>query len=260
MKKNLVCLLSAFLMCLSSVGLYAQTEIDSSFQIAVNHVFVNLDKSKVPYGILRDYAMEFTNLENFGEAAVQADSNYCDPGAFAEVYRTLLTGRIHPSASGLLRQDTIGNRWMRYRQPGRITLSGLYFSYSRFRDDAANNYVTITNDQLYDKYIDGVWQNPYQTETAFVISPPITRYSEVAFNILLPQDLWLTNNSAAISAISIDVGDGAGYRTLTPGVDLPVNYTNSGTYEWKYRITLVAGGYHHAHSLVTIGVISSATN
>ncbi len=31
----------------------------------MNYIFANVDKTKVPYGILRDYGMEFTNIENY---------------------------------------------------------------------------------------------------------------------------------------------------------------------------------------------------
>ncbi len=250
MKRKLTLILSGVFCLITTLS--AQTEIDTSFRSSMNFIFANVDKSKVPYGILRDYAMEFTNLENFNGTAVLADSNFTTPSIFWDVYNTLLMGRIYSSASGFLKQDTIDNRWFSYRQPGRITLSGLYFNYSRFKDNAANNYITITNNRLYDKYVSGVWQNPYQTETAFVISPSVTIYTGTSFTILLPVNLWLTNNSAATSGISIDAGDGLGYRTLTPGVSLSVNYTSPGDKEWKYRITLTAGGYQYSHSRITI--------
>jgi hypothetical protein len=250
--KRITSLLLAGLLCLSITSLSAQTETDTTFRFTMNTIFANVDKSKVPFGILRDYAMEFTNLENFSGTAALADSNYVTPSILWDVYNTLLMGRIHTSASGFLKQDTLDNRWYSYRQPGRITLSGLYFNYSRFKDNAANNYITITNNRLFDKYINGVWQNPYQTETAFIISPSITIYSGTSFNILLPSSIWLTNNGAAISSISIDVGDGLGYRTLTPDANLPINYSGPGNKEWIYRATLTAGGFLYAHSRVTI--------
>jgi hypothetical protein len=138
MKRKLTLILSGVFCLITTLS--AQTEIDTSFRSSMNFIFANVDKSKVPYGILRDYAMEFTNLENFNGTAVLADSNFTTPSIFWDVYNTLLMGRIYSSASGFLKQDTIDNRWFSYRQPGRITLSGLYFNYSRFKDNAANNY------------------------------------------------------------------------------------------------------------------------
>ncbi len=43
----------------------AQTETDPTFFTQMNYIFANVDKSKVPYDILRDFGMEFTNIENY---------------------------------------------------------------------------------------------------------------------------------------------------------------------------------------------------
>ncbi len=134
----------------------AQTEIDTTFATQMNAVFANVDKSKVPYGILRDYGMEFVNLENYNGTATLADSNYVDGGIFWDVYNTLVMSRIYSSASAFVHPDSLDAHWFSYRQPGRVTLAGLYFKYARFKDDAANNYITITNDLLYDKYVSSV--------------------------------------------------------------------------------------------------------
>lgn len=230
--------------------LKAQIETDTTFNYQMNTIFSNVDKSKVPYGYLRDYAMEFANLEDFNGTTALVDSNYIDDGILWDIYKTLYTARIYSNASGLLHPDTLNNRWYTYRQPGRITLAGIYFKYSRFRDDAANNFITINNNQLYDKYVSGVWQNPYQTEQVFAISPSVTLYQGKSFQILLPAELWRTNSSSTISNISINTG--SGYVTLSPGSAISVNYTDTSTKEWTYRLTQTDGTMLYAHSKVKV--------
>lgn len=73
---------------------FAQTETDTTFFTQMNYIFAHVDKSKVPYGILRDFGMEFTNIENYNGTATLADSNYTDVDAFWDVYQTLLTSRV----------------------------------------------------------------------------------------------------------------------------------------------------------------------
>ena len=109
--------------------------------------------------------------------------------AFWDVYNTLLMSIIYNNASGFLRPDTIDNRWHNHRQAGQITLAGLYFNYSRFRDDAYPNYITITSNQLYDKYVSGVWQNPYVSQPSFALAPSVAEYKGKSFNLLLPSDI-----------------------------------------------------------------------
>jgi hypothetical protein len=62
--KKLYLIVRIFIICLLWQCTYAQTEIDTTFFTQMNYIFAHVDKSKVPYGILRDFGMEFTNLEN----------------------------------------------------------------------------------------------------------------------------------------------------------------------------------------------------
>lgn len=243
--------------CLFSLASWCQSQIDTSFRHQMNTIFGNLDKSKVPTGILRDYAMEFANLENVSGTAVLADSNYGHTGSFWQVYNTLISGRVHSSATALILGDTLDNRWYAWQQPGYITLCGLHFLYDRFKDDAYPGYITITSNKLYDKYVSGVWQNPYQTEKTFIISPSKNIIHDTSFNILLPSTLWLTNSSGTLS---INVSDGLGYRTLTPGTPLSVNYSSSGLKEWTYRLQIAGGTYLYAHSLVGVDSAYAGTS
>jgi len=71
-----------FIICLFSKHAFAQSETDTTFFTQMNYVFANVDKSKVPYGILRDFGMEFKNVENYSGSAALADSNYADVASF----------------------------------------------------------------------------------------------------------------------------------------------------------------------------------
>ncbi len=79
------------LFCICFILLTRQTKAqttDTTFNHNVNVIFGNLDKTKVPFGLLRDYAMEFTNLENFNGTSL-TDSNRVDAGAFKAIHNTL---------------------------------------------------------------------------------------------------------------------------------------------------------------------------
>lgn len=156
------------------------------------------------------------------------------------------------SVSGFTTSATVDSLWYTYRQPGQIVLSGLYFNYSRFKDDAAGNYITITNNQLYDKYVGGIWQNPYQSEMAFLISPPVNFYQGQSLQVLLPSNLWFTNNAAGITSIQLDAGDGTGYRTLPVGQPLNINYVDTGLKQWTYKLTISGGTILYSHSQIVI--------
>lgn len=50
------------LLLLSSNCAQSQTEVDTTYATQVNAIFSTLEKNRVPYGILRDYGMEFISL------------------------------------------------------------------------------------------------------------------------------------------------------------------------------------------------------
>ena len=94
MKKLYLFLITLITLCLFCENISAQTETDTTFFTQMNYIFAHVDKTKVPYGMLRDFGMEFTNIENYNGAAALADSNYADADAFWDVYQTLLTSRV----------------------------------------------------------------------------------------------------------------------------------------------------------------------
>ena len=55
--KKFSILLFCFLITLVS---FAQNEVNITFGATMNAAFGNLDKTKVPHGLLLDYGMEFT--------------------------------------------------------------------------------------------------------------------------------------------------------------------------------------------------------
>jgi hypothetical protein len=126
----------------------------------MNYIFQPLEKNRVPNGLLLDYAMEFTNLSNFNGLAL-TDSNYVMGSEFWEIYNTLYLSRIHANGFTIESPSTIDSLWFHQREYGKIVLSGLFYNYARFRDDAVqNNLITIQNEQTVDRYVSGVWQNP----------------------------------------------------------------------------------------------------
>jgi hypothetical protein len=204
-------------------------EVDTTFNTAMNHIFGTLDATKIPYGLLRDYGMEFTNLEKINGTAL-VDSNLVDKGILRQIYTTLATSRISSIAYNTLpNPNSVDSLWYIARKAGQVTLSGLFYQYSYLDPNAANNgEITVTNGQLFDKYVNGVWQNPYLQGSAVGFAPSVNTYRGQSFNLVLPTNLWLTNSASLVSSIQIDAGDGLGYRTITPGVNLPVSYADTG--------------------------------
>ncbi len=233
-------------------------EINREFAIQMNHAFDKLNKSKIPHGLLLDFAMEFVETPAFNGQLT--NDNYTDAGTYLQLYYTLLMARIHTNATGFVTPQVLQSAWHGHRQQDKIVLSGLYYQYSKFKDNAhSSGLVSIKNGQFYDVYAKlnpwaktlGIWRNPYEEKAAFAMAPAITRHTGLHFQVALPADLWLTNAGSAVTSVAVDFADGLGYRTVTSAA-VNVNYANAGTYDWKYRLSLADGSKLYSHSKIYI--------
>lgn len=251
MKQVIVRIAALIILCPFFFLSFAQDEVNTEFINRMNYIFSPLEKNRVPNGLLLDYSMEFTELKNYN--GILTDSNKLSADILREIYSTVFTSAIHTNAGGFYSPDYIDSIWQLQRQPGIITLSGVYYNYSRFRDDAVStNLITVSNEQVYDRYVNGVWQNPYQTETVFAMSPPLQVYSGKTFQVALPSNLWFTNNSGSVSSIAVNFNDGAGYRTLTMGQAVNINYAETGSKTWTFRLTLSNNTTLYSHTEMKI--------
>lgn len=229
----------------------AQNETHTAFSTQMNTIFSTLEKNRVPHGLLQDFAFDFAELSNYN--GVLTDTNMVSRDILRDIYSTIVMSAIHNNAGILKSPDEIDSLWQIQRQPGIITLGGVYYNYSRFRDNALTaNLLTLTSNKFYDKYVSGVWQNPYQTEAVFAMSPPRNEYRGSSFKVVMPANLWLTNNSSGISNIAVNFGDGSGYRTITPGTEMNVIYPDTGQKTWTFRLKLTNNTYLYSHTVMHI--------
>jgi len=137
MKKKLLFLVGLFFYLLVT---NAQTEINTSFAEQMNTLFSDLDKTKIPHGILLDYGMEFTDVTAYN--GILSDSVGINSTQLKEIYNTLLSSRIIDQRNGFVTPQQFSQKWQNERSSEYIALSGLYFKYSKFSDDA------ITSEKL----------------------------------------------------------------------------------------------------------------
>jgi hypothetical protein len=151
MKKYFYKIFVAFIL---TSTLYGQQTINTEFKTKTLQVYQNLDKNKVPHGILLDFGMEFTNLQAFN--GTLTDSTYTTSQTLSDTYKTLLMCRVRTNATtGFISPEEYATRWYTQRTQGVITLSGQYFKYNRFADNAYPTKINYVNNQFSDKYING---------------------------------------------------------------------------------------------------------
>lgn len=231
-------------------SLHAQT-VSNDFANTMKDVFAGVDLNLVPHHLLTDYALEFVDIKSYN--GVNTANNYVHKGIYTSAYNTLLMARTNANVQGLIHPNEFENNWKRARVPYTIALSGLYYKYSRIRENAYPDAITVNDNKLYDKFTNGIWQNPYETDVVFMMTPPLLKYNYKNMNVVLPSNLWYSNQDAQVQNIAVDFNDGKGFQNVTMGQNIYVNYREEGTYDWDYRLTLTNGQILFSHSKLIVG-------
>ena len=256
--KPIICII----ILLFSTGGFAQN-VSTEYADRMNYIFANLEKNKVPNGILIDQSIDFIEVSHFNGQNIN-NENLVDIHRFRDIYYTLATGRM-VSNNDMVSPQELSTRFNTARQSRTITLTGLYMKYAQFKDNAyQDNLVTIQNDQVFDSYTEapncppgelcpaeGTWKNPYNVKEAFAIAPSVSRYKGKAIYAHLPNNLWFTNQNN-IQWLKIDFNDGNGYQTVNFGQTKEILYSTLGTKEWKYKLRLNNGQTKYSHSYIEI--------
>ncbi len=226
----------------------AYADIDTTYRTYVNNVFGLLEPNRVSTGLLLDYAFDFTDPKIYKGVSLH-DSTLVEQGIYSELYKTLYTARFNSTVSGMRHPSVHDSLCYIARQKEVITLSGLLFKYNAIHPNAqANGKMETVNGQLKDKYVSGVWQNPYEEFTAAAISPSIIDYNLTYCSVVLPSGLFLSNISGQVSSIQLDADDGNGYQTLAYDTPISLNYADTGWKHWVFKITLNTSEVLYSHS------------
>lgn len=230
-------------------GFSEETNID--FKNQMNNIFGTLEKNRVPHAILLDYGMEFTNVPAYN--GVLTDSTYADMGTMKLIYKTLLTSRILDVSTGFITPDEYDLRWKNNRSASYVSVGGLYYKYSQIYDNAVStSKITVSSNKAYDKYVGGVWQNPYQELQTFVMTPAIKKYTGLSLTVKIPSAIFYSNYNNLIQSIQIDFDNGAGYVTVSLDQNLGINYSVEGVKNWKYKLNLTNGTSLYSQSRIKI--------
>lgn len=239
-------LLFLFATILLSFNIFCQTaEENQEIRNALDHMFEKLDKSKVPHGLLRDFAFEMVELDYYNGKEL-TDSNYVDRLAFENILRTMRSASfidLNFTAEQVLNDQDIAGA------TDKCVMGVALYQYSYIKSDAlTNNLITYTNGQVSDNYIQGIWQKPYETGYAFGFAPQDTVFSSNV-SICFPANIWKSNVS--LLKIEFDADDGMGYKTIQKGTTMLKNLSE-GVHHIKMRATLTNGTVLLSHTLIKI--------
>jgi len=191
--------------------------------------YENLSSQYLKFNCLRDRGAEFVDFEVFnGRAELNAD-NYCDRDIHTNAMRSIrsmLPGTQSWNVENILAaQDESGNE-------KNAVMSILLYQYLYIKENALrDNLIRFENGKVYDNFIDGVHQDPYDIDYILTFAPQDSVFdNNLTFSF--PSATYKSNYGGTFD---FDAGDGYGYRTFKIGDKITINYT-SGEHILKLRL------------------------
>lgn len=225
---------------------------------SIANYFQFVEKDRIPNGLLLDAAVEFADLKRYD--GTLPDSSFTSSKLVADIYSTLITSRLSASAVLPKTADGFLADWKASQRPDIIPLGGLFYKYSEYSAQTRQNMqngldpgtIIIAGRAINDKYVDGQWINPYEEKKVFALAPATNGFNKHSFKIALPDNLFLSNQSAQIQKIEYKLQDSQPYQILPQNQLIDVSYPAEGVYTWTFKLTLNSGEILYSHTQFTV--------
>lgn len=181
-KPNFIVLI-AFLICSSSVSfLYGQNITkENEMRKSLDFMFEHLDRSSVPTGLLRDYAVEYEDLDLFSGEVPLKDNNIGTLSRFGNLLKTISSSAVKEDPVKIF-ENTIRKK-KGQNKSGELNIGIMLFEYARIKANALKDgLIRYENGKVYNTRKE---ESPYQLEYAFAgcCLQSSVEQSKVAFSI-----------------------------------------------------------------------------
>ena len=209
-------------------------------------MFSGLDKTKVPTGFLWDTAVNLVDGEDFNGAAL-TDSNYVDLPRLYDMINSINSASVWADTIPALRAI---KRIQEASFGSSTTIGVLFKPYNYIVSNALqDNLISFNNQVVSDKYINGVWQNPYDESVlvGHAVGNDGVVYQSTSYLLQNVDSL----STQTFSSVQFDAGDGMGFRNVSFGSSFYVSYPAPDFY--MTTLKLVSGGNTYlSHSIVKV--------
>lgn len=242
------------LVCLVTLNnLQAQ---NTAYANRMQHVFGNINTSKVTTGYLKEFGVRFANIEacNGNLSA----NNFVTKSEWYALYSSLYSMRVGQVAINMdsphnvnIQTKTLQNN------TDNILIAAQHYNYQQYKTNArTNGDVIISNDRIFD--VNG--RNPYDNKTLFATTTLKQYIQGNSFVFKLPSDLIFSNINNTITQIQIDFDDRQGYQMVRQNEQKSVTYTSGGEKIIKVKFQYANENIVESHSKIWVDYISPQQN
>ena len=210
----------------------AQTTSLSGVKSQLDIMFSGLDKTKVPTGYLWDTAVNLIEAECFN-GSILTDSNYVSLHVMGDMLSSINSASV--GADTICVQSAL-SMIERNTSLYNVMVGFLFKPYNFIAGNAlTDNLISYSNGIVGDRYINGVWQNPYEEDVLFGFATGNDGIvgRNVTFSISNIDSL----STQTFQSIQFDPGDGNGYRPIALNGSVHATYTADGYVEAKLALT-----------------------
>ena len=208
------------------------------------------DRQTIPTGYLWDIAVNLIEGEDYN-GIDYPDTNYVDLPRLYDMIISINSASVWadtiPASHVIARIQDSSSYY-------NATVGVLFKPYNYIVANALqDSLITYTNQVVSDKYINGIWQNPYGEAVlvGHAIGNNGTVYQQAGFTLQNVEEEEDSLSRQTFSSIEFDAGDGSGFHPVSFGTPLSVHYPQA-----KYYVTtlkLVTGGSTYlSHSIVNV--------
>jgi hypothetical protein len=121
-----------------------------SYANRMQHIFGNIDKTKVTTGYLKEFGVRFANVESCNGTLSQ--NNFVSGSEWHSLYSSLYSMRVGNVAINMTSPSTVtSNLKTAQKTSNEILIAAQHYNYQEYKSNAlTNGDVTVTNDRIFD--------------------------------------------------------------------------------------------------------------
>ncbi|MFT4804784.1 MAG: hypothetical protein ACI9YE_001991 [Psychroserpens sp.] len=157
----------------------------------IEHIFENINPSKVTTGFLKDYGISLVDIEKAN--GVLSNENQVNRSQFVSIHNSLYTMRIGNTVSDFIDPAAFTNTLNNATTSNDVdvVLATQHYNYQQYKENAyINGDVNVVDDQIFD--ING--RNPYEIKTLVAAAALTQKVKGDTFSFLLPSNLMFSFN------------------------------------------------------------------
>lgn len=245
MKRGLIyCFLSVLFVGLS-LRTAAEDNGEQKVRKALDEIFSELDKTRIPTGFLEEYAVDYIAMDKYDDN--QQDTTLISVDVMTYLMKGIRSASVGEKPFGDV--DGIISKYKNDKPVAERTETYILFNaykYNYIPDSAVSEgKIQVVNDKVKDVYKNGSWVNPYSERKLIAFSPiEHTVPMGVDFTFKFLPEQAMTN--MGISRIIFDAGDGSSPKNIYK-TSFTAHYTSPG--RKKLHMTVWLNG-------MTVGVNS----